>query len=223
MTWRLAAALGALLLLALGVDAVFANEGPQGSLIVDSSADLGENGEPLVRKVDLIASVERFDVSDDFAVGADGLTVGFMDAVLDEVRVMRVAPGTPGQVSCDDLTGSNDCVVFADLLGEAVVWFAVLPQAENETVVLPPVVDLQDGYALFENGWQVRYPPVIKRNCTGEDVASFSDFLRRFGDGSTSIVDLETQKVTEVVCGEPTELGAPGTTISAVTTTEPAT
>ena len=100
--------------------------------------------------------------------------------------------------------------MFADLLGEAVVWFATLPKAERETVELPPIVDLEDGFAMFESGWRIRYAPVIVRSCEGEDIVSFSDFLRRFGPGSTTVVDLETQLVTEVRCA--------GTDASDVTT-----
>jgi hypothetical protein len=88
------------------------------------------------------------------------------------------------------------------------VWFAVLPKAPRETVELPPIVDLQDGFAIFENGWEIPYPPVIDRDteadgtCEGEDIPSFSDFLRRFGPNSTTIVDLATQQVIQVQCGE---------------------
>lgn len=90
--------------------------------------------------------------------------------------------------------------MFVDLLGEAVIWFAVLPQAERNTVELPPIVDLEEGYARFENGWQIKYPPVIDRRCDGEDIVSFSDFLRRFGPGSTTVVDVGTQQVLRVTC-----------------------
>ena len=82
----------------------------------------------------------------------------------------------------------------------------------SDTVELPPIVDLQDGFAIFENGWEIRYPPVIDRGegC-GDDIVSFSDFLRRFGPNSTSIVDLETMEVTEVECGA--EFIPPPTTV----------
>ncbi len=47
---------------------------------------------------------------------------------------------------------------------------------------------------------RVRGAWVITRSCEGEDIVSFSDFVRRFGPGSTSVVDLEIQRVTEVRC-----------------------
>jgi hypothetical protein len=213
LTWRLAAALGALALLALGVDALFAGGDQQGSITVAGPMNLDSDGEIIERKVDLIASVARFELSDDWSIGDDGLTAGFMDAVLDEARVVRIAPGTPGQSSCGDYTVTSGCVVLADLLGDAVVWFALMPQAPNETVELPPIIDLQDGFAIFESGMQIRFPPVIERDpgtCTDDkNIASFSDFLRRFGPNSVSIVSLESQQVTKVLCGD--EYIAPST------------
>lgn len=208
LTWRFLAALGALALLALGVDTVFGEPDQQGTYAVVGPSNLDRDGNLIARRIDVISSVERIERSSDFELGADGRTVGFFDAVLDANRVMRIAPGTPGEISCRLLTLPDRCVVLADVLGEAVVWFAVLPKAPGETVELPPIVDLQDGYALFENGWEVLYPPIIDRDtddggsCFGEDIPSFSDFLARFGPNSTTIVDVETQQVSLVKCGE---------------------
>ncbi|WP_420452453.1 hypothetical protein [Ilumatobacter sp.] len=214
LTWRLLAALGALVVLALGVDALVAGSEVRGGIAVDpaTAVDVDADGEPLERTIDLVAAVERFELTDDFSIGDDRTTVGTMDAVLDAARVMHVAPGTPGRVACDGLGDEGSCVVLADLLGEAVVWFAVLPRGADDTVELPPVIDLQDGYAVFGNGWRVRYETVIERECDGQDVVNFSDFLRRFGPNSRTFVDLDTQKVTTVECGE--EFVAPTTTVA---------
>ncbi len=201
-TVRFLAVAVALVLLAVAVDAIFGEPDQTGSVALAGPVDFDEDGNPIERRVDLIEPVIRFLRSDDFEVGDDGLTVGTVDAVLGLGRVMRIAPGTPGSIECRSLAVENRCVVFADMLGDAVVWFSVLPRAPRDTVELPPIVDLEDGYAVFENGWRILYPPVIERNCDDEDVASFSDFLRRFAPNSVSIVDLETQQVTEVVCGE---------------------
>ena len=199
------AALVALGLLAFGVDSVFAGDDDPIEQVVEATA-------PVERRIDLIDLVESFALSDDFALDADGSTVGYADLTLEGDRVMRIAPGTPGSIECTDLRLSNRCVVLADLVGDAVIWFAIRPRGPSDTVVLPPIVDLQDEYAIFDNGWQIRYPPVIRRNCADEfDVTSFSDFLRRFGPNSTSIVDLDSRQVTEVVCGE--EFVPPATTI----------
>jgi hypothetical protein len=193
---RLVAALVALGLLALGVNAVFADDEELVEVVAEELA-------PTERRVDLIELVQSFERSPDFEIGVDGRSTGFMDVVLGPERILRIAPGTPGEITCTNLRNENRCVVFADLLGEAVLWFAVLPRGPRDTVVLPPIVDLVDGYALFTNGWLIPYPPVITRQCPeSADVTSFSDFLRRFGPNSTSIVDLETRQVTDVVCGD---------------------
>ncbi len=165
------------------------------------------------RRIDLISAVFITETSDDFEVGQDGLTRGFVDFNLESRKIMRVAPGTPGEVDCR-LSSISSCVVFVDLLGEAVIWFSVQPTAERNTVELGPIVDLEDGYALFENGWLIKYPPVIDRRCEGEDVVSFSDFLRRFGPGSTTVIDVATQEVLRVRC-------AGEDRVAVTTTTEP--
>jgi hypothetical protein len=219
--------MGALVLLALGINSLFGGESDDDAAAVFGPANLDDDGEPLERKIDLVASVVRFELSEDWAIGTDGVTSGEMSAVLGETRVMKIAPGTPGQSSCADYTVASNCVVLADLLGEAVVWFAILPQGPNATVELPPIVDLQEGFAIFETGWQLPYPPVIERDSVtcSEDIASFSDFLRRFGPNSVSVVDLKTQQVTKVLCGaevvRPTSDG--GATGGASTTTTTAT
>lgn len=192
---RFVAALGALLALTLAVQTVFADDDP-----IDQFVD--EISEVQSRRVDFIAIVQDLERSPDFEVADDGRTEGLIDAVFADGRIMRIAPGTPGLVTCPNIRAQNRCVVLADLVGEAVLWFALLPRGPNNTVVLPPIVDLEDGWAIFENGWEVRYPPIIEREDCGDDVTSFSDFLRRFGPNSISIVDLETQLVTSVRCGD---------------------
>ena len=189
-TWRFVAVVAALAGLTLFVNAVVADDDQLAAVL---------EPEVLDRRIDLIAAVFLTETSDAFEIGPDGLTRGFLDFTLDNRKVLRVAPGTAGEVDCR-LTSISSCVVFVDLLGEAVIWFAVLPRAERNTVELPPIVDLEDGYALFASGWQIRYPPVIDRRCEGEDIVSFSDFLRRFGPGSTTVIDVATQQVLRVRC-----------------------
>ncbi|MEL6890113.1 MAG: hypothetical protein AAFP84_00840 [Actinomycetota bacterium] len=190
---RFVAALAALLGLTLAVQTVFADD--------DADLVVIEEVEAPNRRVDLISIVETVRRSPDFIINEAGVTDGFLDAEFADGRVMRVAPGTPGEITCPNLRLPNRCVVFADLVGDAVLWFALLPKGPNNTVLLPPILDLEEGFAVFENGWEIRYPPVIERICT-DDITSFSDFLRRYGPNSTSIVDIETQVVSAVRCGE---------------------
>ena len=193
-TWRFVAAIAALAAIALVLNAVLTD---------DDSIDAVIEPELIERDIDLIAPVFAADVSDDFRITPAGVSAGFVDVILDAERVVQIVPGTYGEVSCDELDEINQCAIFADLLGEAVVWFALLPQEPGGTAVLPPIVDLDDGDAVFESGWRIPYPPVIERECEGEDIPSFSDFLRRFGPDSVSVVDLEVGQVVAVRCGEP--------------------
>lgn len=190
-TWRFVAVIAALAGLAFLVNAVVVDDDSITAVVEPQIPD---------RRIDLVAPVLYTLRSPDFDVERDGLTTGYIDFVLDDRRVMRAAPGTVGEISCEGVSQVDECVVLVDLLGDAVIWFALLPKAPRATVELPPILDLEDGYAVFENGWRIGYPPVIERRCDGEDIVSFSDFLRRFGPGSTSVVDIESQQVVEVRC-----------------------
>ena len=192
--WRFVAAVAALGALALMARAILTD---------DSSIEAVIEPGTIERTVDLIEPIQSATQSPTFAVAPSGVTAGFLDLTLDAERVVRIVPGTLGEIECDELDGTNRCAVFADMLGDAVVWFAILPQAPRATVELPPIIDLVDGRAVFESGWRVPYAPVIERDCEGEDIPTFSDFLRRFGPDSVTIVDLETRQVTAVRCGEP--------------------
>jgi hypothetical protein len=192
--WRFVAAVAALAGLALLARAVLTD---------NSSIEAVIEPELIERKIDLIEPIESATSSAEFGVTPLGVTTGFIDLTLDAERVLRIVPGTLGQIECEELDIANRCAVLADMLGDAVVWFAILPQAPRATVELPPIVDLDDGLALFESGWQIPYAPVIERDCDGLDIPTFSDFLRRFGPDSVTIVDLETRQVTSVRCGEP--------------------
>ena len=194
--WRFVAAVAALAALALLARAILTD---------NSSIEAVIEPEAIERKIDLIEPIESATSSEDFTVDASGVTTGFIDLTLDAERVLRIVPGTLGQIECDDLDITNRCAVLADMLGDAVVWFAILPQAPRATVELPPITDLIDGSAIFDSGWRIPYAPVIERDCDGEDIPTFSDFLRRFGPDSVTIVDLETHQVTTVRCGDPAD------------------
>jgi hypothetical protein len=191
--WRFVAALAALAALALLARAILTD---------DNSIEAVIEPDVIERRIDLIEPIQSVTASDAFAVTPAGVTTGFLDVTLDATRQLRIAPGTLGELDCDVLTAPGECAVFADMLGDAVVWFSILPQAPRSTVELPPIIDLDDGLAAFESGWRIPYAPVIERECDGEDIPTFSDFLRRYGPDSVTIVDLETRQVTAVRCGE---------------------
>jgi len=193
-SWRFIAAIGALAGLALLVNAI---------VVDDDSLEAVIDPEPPARVIDLVAPIFSIEHSDNFRIGRNGITRGYLDAVLSETRVVRVAPGTSGEISCEELDEINRCALFADMLGDAVIWFAILPQGPRYTAELPEIVDLEEGKAIFVNGWELPYPPVIERECNDEDIPTFSDFLRRFGPDSVTIFDLESRQVVAVRCGEP--------------------
>jgi hypothetical protein len=182
------AALAALALLARAV------------LLGDDDLDADVAPEPTERRIDLIEPIVSVVQSDNFDVTDAGVTTGYLDVVFPGARTARIAPGTLGEISCETLDQDNTCAIFADLLGDAVIWFSILPQAPRSTVEAPPIIELEDGFAHLENGWQIPYPPVIERDCEGEDIPSFADFLERFGPDSVTIVDLGARQVTAVRC-----------------------
>lgn len=206
LSWRLVAALAALAGLAFLASSVLADD-DELAAIVDPA--------PQERRIDLIAPVIAPLPSDDFEID-DGRTVGYLDLLLPGERTMRIAPGTPGEIACGDLEEFYACGVFADVLGDAVVWFALVPATTDATAELPPIVDLDEGYAVLENGWRIAYPSVIERECGDIDIPSFSDFLEDHGPDSVSIVDLNLQQVTRVRCAgtEPTPTTVPAPSLA---------
>jgi hypothetical protein len=195
-SWRFVAAIAALAALALLTRSL---------LVDDDGLEAVIGGEPIERRIDVFQPIVSVEQSTEFLIDATGATTGYIDLSLTGDRVVRIAPGTLGEIACDELDQDNGCVLLADTLGDAVVWFSILPAGPRSTVELPPIIDLDEGEAVFENGWRVPYAPVIERDCEGEDIPTFSDFLRRFGPDSVTIVDLETRQVVAVRCGEPVD------------------
>ena len=195
--WRFVAAVAALAVLGLLAQAI---------LIDDDSIETVIEPTIIERQIDLIEPIASAAVIGDASGLRNGETTESIELTIDAERVVSIAPGTLGEISCDELDAENRCAILADMLGNAVIWFAILPQAPRSTVELPPVIDLDDGQAVFDNGWRIPYAPVIERDCGGEDIPTFSDFLRRFGPDSVTIVDLESRQVTSVRCGDEVDI-----------------
>lgn len=195
--WRFVAAVAALAVLGLLAQAI---------LIDDDSIETVIEPTIIERQIDLIEPIASAAVIGDASGLRNGVTTESIELTIDAERVVSIAPGTLGEISCEELDAENRCAILADMLGNAVIWFAILPQAPRSTVELPPVIDLDDGQAVFDNGWRIPYAPVIERDCGGEDIPTFSDFLRRFGPDSVTIVDLESRQVTSVRCGDEVDL-----------------
>lgn len=123
----------------------------------------------------------------------DHLAADDIELVIDGERSVFIRAGTPGADYCGrlDQPGAN-CAVAADLLGEAVVWFVLLPfyqpeEGEEATVRLPAIDELVGGYARLVNGWEVPYDPVLVRLCVSEDFESYREFREELGDDFVSI------------------------------------
>jgi hypothetical protein len=160
--------------------------------------------------VDLVASVNT--VTADVNWKQDGVTSGAVAQLsLDDTRVLTIPQGTlvddyDAMAKCEDFTTPNACVLLADMLGDAVVWFALVPAdkvAGMQTLTLPGLVDMQSNgdEGILRNGWIVKLATPVKRICEKTDTTSLRDFITQFPhDASSSIVNLTTDNVVTVTC-----------------------
>jgi hypothetical protein len=151
-------------------------------------------------RINLLLPVYGIQADPGFAM-VDGATTVDMHLALDATRTMVVKAGTPGLISCSKLAEINQCIVAADLLGDAVVWFSLIPNPQRSTLLLPGVTEVRsDNWVLLENGWEVARNEVVERNC---DATGLDDFVRQFGGSlSTATFSFEQQEVTKVTCLE---------------------
>lgn len=156
------------------------------------------------RDVELIAVVAEARLDDGFAI-VGGRTTANASLALDDGRRMEVFAGTRGEVSCSRPADRNACVMLADLLGSAVVWFALLdvdPETPSSTLRLPGLVDMLAGgdLGVLPNGWVLPLTTGVVRTCDTETV-SLRDFINSFpADASVTVLDLYADEVVEVVC-----------------------
>jgi hypothetical protein len=171
----------------------------------DSVAVIGQPAPRLTseHRIDLLLPVFSIAADPGFAI-VDGVATGDMQLALDASRTMIVKAGTPGEITCGRLAEINQCVVAADLLGDAVVWFSLIPNPQKSNLVLPGVTEVRkDNWLLLSNGWEVARNEVVERNC---DAAGLDDFVRQFGGSlSTSTFSFEQQQIIKVTCLEQPE------------------
>lgn len=134
-----------------------------------------------------------------FALGADGVAASDTELIIDGSRSLFVVAGTPGEDHCPRFGEIGACAVVADLLGESVVWFALVPMGRNRTVELPAIDILDDGLATLVNGWQLPFAPVLDRRCD-EEFVSYVEFRDRLGDDFVSIYGIDDRRLTAVEC-----------------------
>ena len=192
---RLWIAIGILLVLGAGLFVVFTFTNNESSPVL---------GVPETHSIDLIASVSNPQADAGWTV-VNGKTTGQASPILDDGRTIRIIPNTPGEISCTDLTTPSSCVLLADTLGGAIVWFSLLPADSQRPLThmeLPAVVDMLDAgnLGVLTNGWIVKLATPTKRTC---DTATLTlrEFITMFSpDHSISILDLIADEISEVVC-----------------------
>ncbi len=159
----------------------------------------GASPENATHMIDFISVAFQVQPSPDFSI-TDGLTTGTADVVIDGNRTMHIVAGTPGSVECPDATQIGRCVVLADLLGDAVVWFAIVPVEPGPKISAPPIAALmRNGVVRLTNGWLVRTATTVDRQCT-QETASLSEFIKKLGPESSTVIDVSKQRVTAVRC-----------------------
>lgn len=198
---RFFAAAGAVAALLFLLTSVFATRA-----VIDDVTD-DDGPEPIVlHTIDLVDRVESA-APTPIVLDANGLAVVETRLVIDASRAVTVHRGTPGEVHCD-LSAPGACAIVADLLGEAVVWFAIVPMGSSPTAVSLPAIDtLEAGVATLVNGWQLRHAPALDRRCrdaqgADEEFDSYREFREVFGDDFTTLFEIPEQRLTAVVCRE---------------------
>ena len=161
--------------------------------------------QPTQRQVETIASVMAIDSSEAFAV-VEGVTVGSAVLSLDDGRTVTIARDTPGEIDCADRTTPAACVLLADMLGEGVVWYALVNSdgPAVRTLALPTLVDMADGgdTGILDNGWFVPLADGVIRTCAGEPRSpTLRSFIESYSDGGIrTVLDLDRDEVVEVIC-----------------------
>ncbi len=170
----------------------------------------GEPIGPEEREIDLIGMVFLAQADPGFDI-VNGRTVGNLQIRVDGFRYMNVMAGTPGENRCAELAELAKCAVAADLLGEAVLWFSIVPLSPRNLVELPGPTGLREGNRLqLENGWVVDRAEFVERDCEA-DTAGLTDLIDRFGADATTVYSLDEHQVTRISCSAAVDdASAPG-------------
>lgn len=164
-------------------------------------------------KVDLIASVNTINVDTKWSEAGSTTSGGAIRLTLDDLRVLTITEGTLVDnyslvSACTDFNTPHACVLLADMLGDAVIWFALVPADKTlgqEFLTLPGLVDMQANgdEGVLANNWVVHLATPVKRECGDTDTTSLRDFITRFpNNASTSTVNLTTDNIVSVTCAK---------------------
>ena len=189
---RFAAALGIPIVVAFLIYAVLVNTGSS-----------SQSASKVVHFVNYTASVNTVQAESGWSV-VQGTSRSTARLALDDARTVFIAEGTPGEIACTDFSTPNACVLIAELLGDAVVWFALTP-ATSETLLtrlaLPPVVDMLNGgdFAVLSNGWVIPLATPTKRSCSTPTV-SLREFINKFTSNMNVSLNLSADHIDVVTC-----------------------
>lgn len=157
--------------------------------------------EPPQRRVDLITVAKKVDPEVGWQVRS-GVSRGTAKVRLDDGTTYLLADGTPGDDQCTRIEDPSGCVLLADTLGDAIIWFALLDApAEGTELRLPPIEALLEGvtWARLDNGWELPLLSVVERRC-GTKTLTLGNYVDVFGERSYTILDLEAKEISAVQC-----------------------
>lgn len=164
----------------------------------------------ILRTVDTVALVESVNIDEGWSISGDRTTAA-MRLALDDLRTVTILEGTltdarDDPARCTTFETPRSCVFLADMLGDAVVWFVLVPADQvrgAERLTLPGLVDMRDNgnKGVLRNGWVLPLASPVRRDCGDVDTAHLRDFITRFPHlASRTIVDLVTDSVVRVEC-----------------------
>ncbi|HWL45086.1 MAG TPA: hypothetical protein VNQ73_19235 [Ilumatobacter sp.] len=161
--------------------------------------DLAPVTTPMPRRVDFVDWIYE-STTPEFGV-TDGRADADTQFVIDGSRRLDVKRGTLGEQHCPEFGQIVRCAFLVDLLGEGVVWFAIVPMNANRTVDLPAIDTLDQGIATLVNGWQMPYAPILDRICADFDFVSYRELRNTLGDDFTAVYSIDEQRLVAVECG----------------------
>lgn len=181
-----------------------------GAVLTSGDDDVAAPESATLRVVDTFAVVEAVNVDSGWSVEG-GTTGATMRLTLDDLRTVTIPAGTmvhdgTGPATCTSFDVARSCVFLADMLGEAVVWFALVDADRSrgtERLTLPGLVDMRDDgdRGVLGNGWVLPLATPVARECGDVDTSNLREFITRFGGASsTSVVDLVRDEVVRVRC-----------------------
>lgn len=157
------------------------------------------------RRIDKGALILEVGADADWSISG-GRTRGNIVLTLNDDTVANITPQTIGVNYCKALE-PNKCVLLADMLGPAVIWFAIVDANKTgagSALTLGGLVDMEDGgdTGVLANGWLIPLATPTARQCD-VTTSNLRDFINRYADDkSTSNFDLKTDQITSVSCSE---------------------